>query len=246
MAVQVLLRWTGQTPQDHRQDGSGHQIVEPKRASKSAAFIAVEVFPMSRTPLHLLLVEIPPLWRAGLYATLPDWIPQIRISAVESAREALQFEELDSVDVLLADWRLSDMNALNFVRQLTSLRSRPPVALLAHAPGPMQVHEARRAGASAVLNERITIARLSGALYQLHSGLSVFDGEEQSESMRRLTPREVDVLRELGQGLCNKTIGQRLGITEATLKSHLRTLYDKFSVNNRTACVLAARHSGIL
>ena len=61
-----------------------------------------------------------------------------------------------------------------------------------------------------------------------------------------LTPREFEVLLSLARGLSNKQIETALTISSSTLKTHLRSLFDKFAVSNRTACLVSARHAGFL
>jgi two-component system, NarL family, nitrate/nitrite response regulator NarL len=64
-------------------------------------------------------------------------------------------------------------------------------------------------------------------------------------SVRGLSPREREILQLLVTGASNKLIGNRLGITEATVKVHLKTLLRKIDVNNRTQAAIWAMNNGV-
>jgi DNA-binding NarL/FixJ family response regulator len=61
-----------------------------------------------------------------------------------------------------------------------------------------------------------------------------------------LTPRERQVLALLAEGLANKAIAPRLGITEHTVKAHVAAIYDKLHAGNRAEAVVAAARQGLL
>jgi DNA-binding NarL/FixJ family response regulator len=68
---------------------------------------------------------------------------------------------------------------------------------------------------------------------------------EDPSRMFDLSPRELEVLGQLFKGLSNKVIAAKLDIEESTVKLHLRTLFKKLGVNNRTEAVIVARDSGL-
>jgi two-component system nitrate/nitrite response regulator NarL len=63
-------------------------------------------------------------------------------------------------------------------------------------------------------------------------------------TIRGISPREQDILQQLVSGASNKAIANRLGITEATVKVHLKTLLRKIDVNNRTQAAIWAMNNG--
>ena len=71
------------------------------------------------------------------------------------------------------------------------------------------------------------------------------DNSDSPPLAQKLTPRELDVLKGLGQGFSNKEIARDLGLTEPTIKLHMKTLYRKLEVSNRTQAALAAREAGV-
>ena len=71
------------------------------------------------------------------------------------------------------------------------------------------------------------------------------DKQPEQEGKFDLSPREVEVLEQLVKGLANKVIARNLHIEETTVKLHLRSLFKKMNVNNRTEAVFVAMDSGL-
>jgi DNA-binding NarL/FixJ family response regulator len=84
--------------------------------------------------------------------------------------------------------------------------------------------------------ERGAIARASEALFRMRA----FPREAT-----RLTPRETDVVRRVAAGLPNKAVAHELGMSEATIKTHLHNIYEKLGVDGRFALVHWAKRSGL-
>ena len=72
------------------------------------------------------------------------------------------------------------------------------------------------------------------------------DGDRLMETMPRLGPRQLEVLHLMGQGATNKLVAEKLGISENTVKSHMRAIFDALGVRTRTACVRKAQMLGLL
>ena len=68
----------------------------------------------------------------------------------------------------------------------------------------------------------------------------------RSGSLDELTPREMDVLRLLAEGLSNRKIGERLSINERTVKYHVSAILAKLEVSNRTEAVTDAARRGLI
>lgn len=121
------------------------------------------------------------------------------------------------------------------------------------------------------INLNASPAEITAAVHALQAGLLVIDplfipqvnspeiqstsfrqpdnsspGDSQFLSFESLTPREVEVLECLAQGLANKEIALRLTISEHTVKYHISSIYSKFGVNNRTEAVRQGIRSGII
>jgi DNA-binding NarL/FixJ family response regulator len=138
----------------------------------------------------------------------------------------------------------------------------PPV--LALAADEETAAEALAAGARGVLFRDVGVARLTAALQAVARGLYVMDdglaallqpppsgsapsdiGTDTAEPVEPLTPREVEVLQLLAQGLSNKQIGARLGISEHTAKFHVNAILGKLGAHGRTNAVVRAARLGL-
>ena len=75
--------------------------------------------------------------------------------------------------------------------------------------------------------------------------MTAAEEEEKHPLAERLTKRELEVLRGLSEGKSNKEIARDLDLTEPTIKLHMKTLYRKLEVNNRTQAAIVARDEGL-
>jgi len=135
------------------------------------------------------------------------------------------------------------------------LGSLPPVvALVADEEA---AAEALAAGARGILPREAGPGRIAAALRAAANGLVVLDDELAASLLRPrqpaastlvepLTPREIEVLQLLSEGLSNKEIGSRLGISESTAKFHVNSIVGKLGANGRTDAVMRAARVGLL
>src|SRR4051812_43819098 len=90
-----------------------------------------------------------------------------------------------------------------------------------------------------MMGEKVFPTNLAAMLFDLNNASSPMN------SIRGMTPREHEILQALVTGASNKLIANRLGITEATVKVHLKTLLRKIDVNNRTQAAIWAMNNGV-
>jgi DNA-binding NarL/FixJ family response regulator len=132
-----------------------------------------------------------------------------------------------------------------------SVPARVPVLALVAAPE--QARDLVRAGAHGVLSRDASAERLSAACVAVAAGLHAFDGDSLERGFAAaapeagfFTPREREVLELVADGLTNKLIGDRLGISEHTAKFHVRSLMDKLGADTRADLVARAARRGLL
>lgn len=204
--------------------------------------------------IRLIIVAGDPLARSAL-AMVFDGIPNCQViglanpSAFEDAIEDI--EEDSAVDLLVWDWgwEAGTMATVD----LTSLEI-PTLALLADAD---QVEEAWSAGSRALV-KRDAAGEIFGAAAQAAlRGLVVIDPDLATTFLpsqppvddawaEDLTPRELEVLQLLAEGLTNKGIAERLGISQHTVKFHVNAILSKLNAQSRTEAVVRATRSGLL
>ena len=211
--------------------------------------------------LRVLVIADDPLARAGLAAVLADQ-PELvvcgRASSLDDLRAAI---ELYRPDVLLWDagWHTAPSLA-----RLADLEARAPVAIL--LPDEADARQAWTAGARALLRRDAEPSRIAAALAAAVHGFAVIEpdfaealrsalpdrapslseGAGRAALVEPLTPRELEVLRLMAEGLPNKTIAARLDISEHTVKFHVNTILGKLGVASRTEAVVRATRLGLI
>ena len=132
-------------------------------------------------------------------------------------------------------------------------RAATPLVVLLDDLDRSSAAQALRAGARPVLPPHASPAEIGAAIRAAAAGLTsvpaalaqaVFEGE--APDGRMLTPREREILMLLGEGLVNKEIAARLGVSEHTVKTHLAAIYEKLDASNRAEAVATGLRRGLI
>lgn len=196
------------------------------------------------------------LSRHGL-AALVDLDPAIVAVLVEAPTQ-LTRDKTGNANVLVWDmgWDFSAHDSTEVWETVTDLveEGLPVVALLPDDESP---GTARQMGVAGILPRGVKARQLRAALYAVAEGLSVTDtslttplwissAPSQQSIPEPLTPRELEVLSLLAEGLTNRAIGLQLGISENTAKFHVQAVLTKLNVSSRTEAVVLATRLGLL
>jgi two-component system nitrate/nitrite response regulator NarL len=186
------------------------------------------------------------LVRSGLSAILGA-TPNIRVVAEVAPEDAGTL--LGTIDLVVCD--VADDVAEDVLE-----RAPKGVPVLALSGSAQQSRELLDAGARGVLLRSASAEQLSSASLAVAAGLFALDeavaeplvGERKPppESLVSLTPREQEVLGLMAEGLSNKWIAVRLGISEHTVKFHVNSILDKLEADTRTDAVVRAARQGLL
>ena len=154
-------------------------------------------------------------------------------------------------DVVLMDINLPGMNGVECVRQLKSALPKLQVLMLTVYEDSDSLFKSFRAGASGYLLKRTASARLLEAIKDVHEGgspmtpqlarrvVQFFSAPLQEDSpLSKLTPGEREFLDQLANGYTYKEIADRMKITIDTVRSYVRTVYEKLHVHSRTEAVV--------
>lgn len=200
-------------------------------------------------PLRVLVVSADPLARGGLAAVLAA---APGLSVVEQAgpgREVQASLRRSAPEVAAFDLG----GAGGFAEPLRDLSARLPVVALLTAEA--QGAEALAAGARGVVFRDAPVERLAAALSAAARGLVSLDAGLAPSLVRAapsgaldepLTPRELEVLALLAEGLANKAIAARLGISEHTAKFHLNAILGKLGAGSRSEAIVRAARLGLV
>ena len=176
------------------------------------------------------------------------------ITIAESLEQTLQIiDEAGPFDVVLINVELPDLKGIEGVRACVMKNAPKYVAILAGIPINGMLQELVDIGVMGVLSTRITARSLQNALQLIATGdpyisLTLMHEDEAGTSVARaaLSPREMTVLRYLGEGWPNREISNELGLSESTVKMHVQSICRKLGARNRTQAVLNAHDSGML
>ncbi len=192
----------------------------------------------------LVFVDDHPIYRDGLQRALTSAMPGLEVRVVEGVAAALAaLEEKPDADLVLTDQRLLDGDGLSL---LASLRKRHPtiaVGLLCADATAALGKRAMALGAVACLSKDRDAVRLAQALGILFSGGTVFDTEGTDDA---ISLRRREILAMAAEGLLDKQIGERLGISESTVRNHWQNLFQKLGAANRTEAVTRAIRQGLI
>ena len=203
---------------------------------------------------RLMLVDDHPVVRQGLssFLSLHDDLEIVaEAGSLAEAREKLGLLQ-GVLDLVLLDIELPDGSGLSLIEELRSLPSAPRILILTSFLDGEYVREALRRGANGYLLKHAgTLILLDGVRAVMRGEMPLDPGavrllaESREDPLGSLTPREREVLTLLSEGLSNRGIAQRLGLSEKTVKSHLGSIFDKLDVRDRTQAALLAREQGL-
>lgn len=222
--------------------------------------------------VRILVVDDHPIVRAGiagLLATEPDFEV---VGEAASGEEALALAAAARPDVVLMDLRMPGIGGVEATRRLVHGSDAPPrVLVFTTYEEDDQILSAIEAGANGYLVKAAPAEELAAGVRAVAAGQTVLapsiaaqlvarasgGGGNSGAGSRgavtgseiqvpRLTPREIEVLRLVGDGLSNPEIGARLFIGESTVKTHLLRVFEKLGVSDRTRAVMRALECGIL
>ncbi len=159
-------------------------------------------------------------------------------------------------DVLLLDLRLPDLPAPTICDRIKERHPEIAIVILTAHPEEMAVRGCLKAGASACLFKDVNEQNLLSALMQVVHGRTVIDPRIAGAMVPRrdpaagpvgaLTTREHEVLLLIARGLTTQEIGEALGLSPNTVKSHSRSLFTKLEAHNRVQALSIARARGLL
>ncbi|MEI7476396.1 MAG: response regulator transcription factor [Actinomycetes bacterium] len=204
-----------------------------------------------KQPLTVLIIDDHESVRAGVKAALSR-AGHICVGEAANIAEARAQIAHTNPQVIVVDLSLPDGNGMEIVVWARSISQRIGIVVLTLNSAKDYLLTVMRSGASAYVEKNAPLAELISAIeHSAASPLSfsaqgisgVISKDIQTES---LTQRESQVLQKLADGLSAGDIGLQLFITQATVKTHLASIYRKLESKNRIQAIIAARKKGLL
>jgi DNA-binding NarL/FixJ family response regulator len=210
---------------------------------------------MTGATVRVLLVDDHKLVRMGLVG-LVEAAPDLEVCGqAADGEEAVSVAAAMRPDVVLMDLSMPVLDGVGATRRIVAEQPGVRVLVLTSFADVARVQEVMEAGAVGYLLKDSEPATLLAALRSAAQGTVTLDprvtaallgaaapaGTSTTGELPALSPREHDVLVLLSQGLANKQIARRLGITERTVKAHVGSVFRRIGVGDRTSAALWAR-----
>lgn len=220
-----------------------------------------EDWPADRPPRRVVLVDDHATFREPLtfmFDREPDFAVVAQAGSVAEARE-----KLEGIDLAVVDLNLPDGDGTELIKELRAVNPRGIVLVLT-ANDDREAHaRAVEAGAAGVLHKSARVAEVVGASRRLLAGEPLLSTDDVIELLRlagrgrerdrqaqraieRLTPREMDVLRSLADGLSDNEISGRLHVGVGTVRNHLVSIFGKLGTNSRLQTLVFALRHGVV
>lgn len=209
------------------------------------------------SPVRVVIVDDHELLRTGTRRILEDAEGFTVVGEAEDGVAALEVVAGSLPDVVLVDIRLPSMNGIEVARKIVAAHPAMTVLILSAYDDDDYVRAALAAGVSGYLLKTMPSHELVSAITDACTGGTVLDRSVSArlnaevagparERSSPLTVREASVVRLVAQGLANKAIANRLGISPRTVEGHLTHVFEKLGTTSRTELVHFALVNGLL
>lgn len=220
--------------------------------------------PDSSQPIRIMMVDRHKLVRQGVLMLVAG-NPVFRVVAeADNGADAIRLAEREQPDVILLGLDLGAQTGLDVLPGLLATSKPPRVLVLTHVEDPEEHRKAMVLGAVGVVQKDVGAEVLFKAIEKVHAGEIWYDRSKMGSVLRDmlqngngkrldplavkiagLTPREHQVIALVSEGLKNKVIGERLFISETTVRHHLTKVFEKLGVSNRLELILFAFGQGL-
>ncbi|MGB9674398.1 MAG: response regulator [Anaerolineales bacterium] len=210
--------------------------------------------------IRVLIADDHRLFRQGLRHVFETCAEIDVIGEAENGRQAVQMAQRLKPDVVLMDIQMPQLDGVQATHLITTNNPAIQVIILTMYRQDQYVFEAIKAGARGYLLKDMDENELIKAIQSVHRGEALVDtvlaarlldefrrlssSSSAAENVETLTEAEMQVLRLVAQGEDNKTVAERLCLSERTVANRLSEIYDKLHVNSRTQAALVALRRG--
>ncbi len=209
--------------------------------------------------LRVLIIDDHTLFREGLESLLSRRQIEV-VASVGDGNEGIKLVDELKPDIVLLDMRMPEINGLGVLSQLQEKGVSMPIAVLTTSTDERDLVESLRSGARGYLLKDMEPDSLVIALRDIVEGKTVVaptlapilakvvqgnfpELDDSNSPFEHLTPRETEILCLLAEGQSNKVIARNLGISDGTVKLHVKAILRKLNIHSRVeAAVLAVEH----
>jgi len=206
---------------------------------------------MAAMKTRVMIVDDHPIVRSGLAAIISDQDDFEMVGEAADGAQAIALFKAQRPTVVLVDLSLPDMDGIDLIATLNRNGASAYFLVLTTRTGGDDINRALRAGAHAYLFKDTASEELLAAIRTVAQGGRyvppvVGRRAEQLPNATELTTREREVLLWLARGCSNDAIGEALGITTETVKSHMKSILGKLGLKSRSEVVTVCLRAGLV
>ncbi|TPG52067.1 response regulator transcription factor [Sphingomonas glacialis] len=201
--------------------------------------------------IRVLIADDHPMLRDGVAAVINGRSDMEVVGEAENGRQAVEMYASLRPDVTLMDLQMPGIGGVEAIEAIRRGNPSAQIVVLTTYSGDAQALQALKAGASAYLLKSAMRSDLVDAIRTVHAGrrhvqAEVAQGMAEHATEDPLNARELQVLRLIAAGNANKEIAAKLSLAEDTVKAHIRNIFAKLYVTDRTHAVTTAARRGII
>lgn len=211
--------------------------------------------------MKVLLIDDHTLFRLGLKGLLERSEIEV-VAQASTGQQGLDLaDKHDDAEVILLDMRMPDMDGLLVLKKLRQNGIKIPITMLTTSSDEDDLVQTLRSGAQGYLLKDMDPEDLVAALRKIVAGETVVapqltgtlaralqdptDKEKPKTPLSDLTPRELEIIQHLAEGQSNKAIARDLGISDGTVKLHVKAILRKLNVRSRVEAAVIAVENGL-
>lgn len=209
-------------------------------------------------PIRVLIADDHPVVRQGLSVMLAAQPDMELVAEAADGEEAVRLSQKTKPDVIIMDLKMPVKDGLTAISEIDQLKLHAQILVLTSFPEDDLVFDAIKAGAMGFLLKDSLPEELVEAIRAVHNGNTALHpviARKLMQEIKRppellgaeglLTPRELDVLQCLAQGLSNREIATDLTVSVRTVTTHIHNILEKLHLVNRTQAAIYARDHGL-
>ena len=206
---------------------------------------------MQQPPIRVLIADDHPIVRAGLVSVLMREKDIEVVGEASDGQRAIALTNERQPDVVLMDLRMPVLDGIAAIEAITRDQPSTRVLALTSYDGDADVRRALKAGARGYLLKDMLVTNLVAAVRAVYRGqrvmpTSVAERLAEFPFEPDLSPRELEILGLIARGFGNKAIAAAIGRSDETIKVHVKSIFTKLGVHDRTEAVTAALARGLL
>jgi DNA-binding NarL/FixJ family response regulator len=201
--------------------------------------------------IRILVSDDHPVVRAGLSSVLAQQAGLQVVAEAENGAQAVELYRQHRPDVCLMDLRMPVMDGVQAIRAIIAADPKARILALTTYDGDADIRRALDAGARGYLLKDMLLTDVLGAVRAVHRGERVIPDPVAARlsaypERSDLTERELEVMQLVARGLSNKEVARAIGRTDETVKIHLKNVFAKLGVADRTEAVTVGLSRGLI